>query len=197
MAPRSSFILKRRPRSLGPRPSTLTDRGTRRMRCWTAEGPTTCSHRPTSRKTVRAAVYDAETAAFIGDSPDVEINSHQNAQKNADGSADVFFRPRAPAETGQGFLLFLRSECWSGGKICFPQLRVALVSAGCVIVFLSGCATPYATIGGSLEIQLALDSYRIGDACEGLCRLMVSRPMERCSNRESAHSATMASCRRS
>ena len=109
----------------------------------------------------------------------------------------MFSRPRAPAETGQGFLLFLRSECWSGGKICFPQLRVALVSAGCVIVFLSGCATPYATIGGSLEIQLALDSYRIGDACEGLCRLMVSRPMERCSNRESAHSATMASCRRS
>jgi hypothetical protein len=45
---------------------------------------------PNARKTVRTAVYDAETAAFIGDSPDVEINSHQNAQKNADGSADVF-----------------------------------------------------------------------------------------------------------
>jgi hypothetical protein len=36
-----------------------------------------------------------------------------------------------------------------------------------VIVFLSGCATPYATIGGSSEIQLALDSYRVSFSPNG------------------------------
>jgi len=45
--------------------------------------------------------------------------------------------------------------------MCFPRLRVALVSARYLIVLLSGCATPYATIGESSETQLAPDSYRV------------------------------------
>jgi hypothetical protein len=51
--------------------------------------------------------------------------------------------------------------------MCFPQLRVALVSVACVIVFLSGCGTPYGTIGGSSEIQLAPDSYRVSFSPRG------------------------------
>src|SRR5215469_18349429 len=45
--------------------------------------------------------------------------------------------------------------------MCFPQLRQAFVSVVCAIVFLSGCATPYATIGEASETQLAPDSYRV------------------------------------
>ncbi len=45
--------------------------------------------------------------------------------------------------------------------MCFPQLRVALVSLVCVIGFLSGCGTPYGTMGGFSEIQLAPDIYRV------------------------------------
>ena len=50
------------------------------------------------------------------------------------------------------------SECGSGGKMCFSQLRVALV---CVIALLSGCGTPYGMIGRSSEVQLDPDSYRV------------------------------------
>jgi hypothetical protein len=45
--------------------------------------------------------------------------------------------------------------------MCVPQLRVALVSLVCAIVFLSGCRTPRVAIGGSSEVQLAPDSYRV------------------------------------
>jgi hypothetical protein len=45
--------------------------------------------------------------------------------------------------------------------MCFPRLRAALLSVVCLIVFLSGCATPYGTLGGSSETQLAPDSYRV------------------------------------
>ena len=45
--------------------------------------------------------------------------------------------------------------------MCFPLLRVALVSLVCVIVFLSGCGTPYGTMGGFSEVQLARDIYRV------------------------------------
>ena len=41
-------------------------------------------------------VYDLEEANFIRESPKVEVNSYQNLQKNADGSVDVFFGPKAP-----------------------------------------------------------------------------------------------------
>jgi hypothetical protein len=42
-------------------------------------------------------VYDLETAAFIRDSPRVELNSRQKAPQNPDGSVDVYFGPQAPA----------------------------------------------------------------------------------------------------
>jgi hypothetical protein len=42
-------------------------------------------------------VYDLETAGFIRDASSIAINSYQNIQKNADGSVDVFFGPKAPA----------------------------------------------------------------------------------------------------
>ena len=45
--------------------------------------------------------------------------------------------------------------------MCFPQLRAVLVSVVCAIVFLSGCASHYGTIGRASETQLAPDSYRV------------------------------------
>ena len=48
--------------------------------------------------------------------------------------------------------------------MCFPQLRAALVSVVCAIVFLSGCAAYYgscAAIGRASETQVAPDSYRV------------------------------------
>lgn len=45
-----------------------------------------------------ATVYDAETAAFIRESPRVEVSSYDPAlRKNADGSVDLYFGPQAPA----------------------------------------------------------------------------------------------------
>ena len=62
----------------------------------------------------------------------------------------------AKRRTGQGFTPFLHSlQCRSGGKMCFPQLRAALVSVVCAIVFLSGCAAYYGTIGRASETQVA------------------------------------------
>jgi hypothetical protein len=45
--------------------------------------------------------------------------------------------------------------------MCFPRLRAALLSVVFLIVFLSGCAAHYGTIGASSEIQLTPDSYRV------------------------------------
>ena len=45
--------------------------------------------------------------------------------------------------------------------MCFPQLRVALISLVSVIGFFSGCGTPYGTMGGFSEMQLAPDIYRV------------------------------------
>src|SRR5215471_1735350 len=59
------------------------------------------------------------------------------------------------------------SEYGSGGQMCFPQLRVALASVVCLIVLLSGCGTPYGTIGGSSEAQLGPDSYRVSFSPSG------------------------------
>ena len=42
-------------------------------------------------------VYDLANRGLTRESPKVEINSHQDLQKNTDGSVDVFFRPKAPA----------------------------------------------------------------------------------------------------
>jgi hypothetical protein len=44
-----------------------------------------------------ATVYDATTAAFVRESPRVEINSYdQRVQKSPDGSVDLYFGPTAP-----------------------------------------------------------------------------------------------------
>jgi hypothetical protein len=51
--------------------------------------------------------------------------------------------------------------------MCFPRLRVALVGILCAIVFFSGCATPYGTIGGSSKVQLTPDSYRVSFSPSG------------------------------
>jgi hypothetical protein len=45
--------------------------------------------------------------------------------------------------------------------MCFPLLRMALISLVSVIGFFSGCGTPYGTMGGFSEIQLAPDIYRV------------------------------------
>jgi hypothetical protein len=45
--------------------------------------------------------------------------------------------------------------------MCFPQLRLALISLVSVIGFFSGCGTPYGTMGGFSELQLAPDIYRV------------------------------------
>jgi hypothetical protein len=45
--------------------------------------------------------------------------------------------------------------------MCFPQLRVALISLVSMIGFFSGCGTPYGTMGGFSEVQLAPDIYRV------------------------------------
>ena len=50
---------------------------------------------------------------------------------------------------------------WRGDKMCFRQLRAALVSPVYLIVFLSGCATLYAMIGEASAIELVPDSYRV------------------------------------
>jgi hypothetical protein len=41
-------------------------------------------------------IYDYETGSFLWESPKIEINSYQNPQKNADGSTDLYFGPKAP-----------------------------------------------------------------------------------------------------
>src|SRR5262249_46261102 len=53
------------------------------------------------------------------------------------------------------------SNVRSGGKMCFLQLRAALVSVVCAIVFLSGCAAYYGSIGQASETKVAPDSYRV------------------------------------
>ena len=45
--------------------------------------------------------------------------------------------------------------------MCFPKFRAALISLVSVIGFFSGCGTPYGTMGGFSEFQLAPDIYRV------------------------------------
>jgi uncharacterized protein DUF1214 len=42
-------------------------------------------------------VYDLDSAAFIRESPETELNSYQDLQRNADGSVEVCFAPQPPA----------------------------------------------------------------------------------------------------
>lgn len=57
-------------------------------------------------------VYDLETAAFIRESPSVEINSYQKLQKNADGSVDVFFGPKPPAGKESNWVYTAPGKQW-------------------------------------------------------------------------------------
>ncbi|HSE44622.1 MAG TPA: DUF1214 domain-containing protein [Gemmatimonadales bacterium] len=49
-------------------------------------------------------VYDAETAAFLKDSPRVEINSYQDLQMNPDGSVDLYFGPLPPQDKASNWV---------------------------------------------------------------------------------------------
>jgi hypothetical protein len=43
-------------------------------------------------------VYDVLTAAFIREAPTITLDSYnQTMKRNADGSVDIYFRPKAPA----------------------------------------------------------------------------------------------------
>jgi hypothetical protein len=45
--------------------------------------------------------------------------------------------------------------------MCFPQLRVVLVSLVCAFAFLSGCGSPYGSLGGFSETKIAPATYRV------------------------------------
>jgi hypothetical protein len=49
----------------------------------------------------------------------------------------------------------------SGGKMCFPKLRVALVSLVCAFAFISGCGSPHGSIGAFSETKMATATYRV------------------------------------
>jgi hypothetical protein len=57
-------------------------------------------------------VYDVETAAFIRESPNVEVNSYQELQKNADGSVDVIFGAKAPAGKESNWIYTAPGKPW-------------------------------------------------------------------------------------
>jgi hypothetical protein len=57
-------------------------------------------------------VYDLVTAAFIRESPKVEVNSYQKPAANADGSVDVFFGPKAPAGKEANWVFTAPSKRW-------------------------------------------------------------------------------------
>jgi hypothetical protein len=57
-------------------------------------------------------VYDLETAAFIRDSPRIEVNSYQKLQKNTDGSIDVHFAPRAPTSGETNWIYTAPGKRW-------------------------------------------------------------------------------------
>jgi hypothetical protein len=52
---------------------------------------------PPAKQFWATTIYDYETGSFLWESPKIEINSYQNLQKNADGSVDLTFGPKAPA----------------------------------------------------------------------------------------------------
>jgi len=57
-------------------------------------------------------VYELETAAFIRESTNVEVNSYQDLQKNADGSVDVFFAPKAPGGKEANWIYTAPGKPW-------------------------------------------------------------------------------------
>jgi hypothetical protein len=57
-------------------------------------------------------VYDLQTAAFLREAPNVEVNSYQKLQKNADGSVDVFFGTKAPAGNESNWIYTAPGKPW-------------------------------------------------------------------------------------
>jgi len=63
-------------------------------------------------------VYDLQTAAFIRESPRIEVNSHdQKMHRNRDGSIDVFFGPDPPAAKRVNWVYTAAGKRW------FPAFR--------------------------------------------------------------------------
>jgi hypothetical protein len=57
-------------------------------------------------------VYDLETAAFVRESPRVELNSYEQMEKNADGSVEVFFGPVAPLGKEANWIYTAAGKTW-------------------------------------------------------------------------------------
>jgi hypothetical protein len=57
-------------------------------------------------------VYDVQSAAFIREAPTVAIDSYQNTQKNADGSVDVHFGPKAPPGRESNWIYTAPGRAW-------------------------------------------------------------------------------------
>lgn len=58
-------------------------------------------------------VYDLATAAFIKDAPSLTIDSYNaNVQKNADGSVDVYFGPKAPQGKESNWIYTAPGKPW-------------------------------------------------------------------------------------
>jgi len=63
-------------------------------------------------------VYDVDTAAFIREAPVITLDSYNQAmQRNADGSVDIYFGPKAPAGKEANWIFT------ATGKAFFPAMR--------------------------------------------------------------------------
>ena len=63
-------------------------------------------------------VYDVDTAAFIREAPVITLDSYNQAmQRNADGSVDIYFGPKAPAGKEANWIFT------AAGKAFFPAMR--------------------------------------------------------------------------
>jgi hypothetical protein len=58
-------------------------------------------------------VYDLETAGFVWKAPVVELNSYdQKMRRNADGTVDVYFGPKAPIAAKDNWIFTARGKPW-------------------------------------------------------------------------------------
>ncbi|HEY9229987.1 MAG TPA: DUF1254 domain-containing protein [Gemmatimonadaceae bacterium] len=57
-------------------------------------------------------VYDLASAAFIRESPKIEVNSYQELHTNADGSVDVLFAPTAPHGKESNWIATAPAKNW-------------------------------------------------------------------------------------
>ena len=58
------------------------------------------------------ACLHTQSSAFIRDSPRLAIDSYHQAQKNADGSVDVYFGPAAPAGKESNWIYTAPGRRW-------------------------------------------------------------------------------------